>query len=140
MIDKRSRVVPDARTSQLVVVATEHEQSDVDRLLNQLDKPTRQVVIETKLIELSSNPSTSKGVDWSGTLQAQNVSFGNGVLHPASSSTTTIPGTPVTTPVVSPSGPTVHHHARLQHHHHVEQSQSQIRSSPAACRSTPPAD
>jgi general secretion pathway protein D len=56
------------------------------------------VLIETKLIELSSNPSTTKGVDWSGTLQAQNVSFGNGVLQPASSqSTTAIPGTPVTT-------------------------------------------
>jgi len=99
LTDKRSKVVPDARTSQLVVVATEQEQSDVDTLIAQLDKPTRQVLIETKLIELSSNPSTSKGVDWSGTLQAQNVSFGNGVLNAvaASSSTTTLPGTPATT-------------------------------------------
>jgi type II secretory pathway component GspD/PulD (secretin) len=95
--DKRSRVVPDARTSQLVIVATETGQSAVDTLLNQLDKPTRQVLIETKLVELSSNPTTTKGVDWSGTLQAQNVSFGNGVLNPSSLSTKTIPGTPVTT-------------------------------------------
>jgi len=96
LVDKRSKVVPDARTSQLVVVATEAEQADVDKLLDRLDIPTREVLIETKLIELSSNPSTTKGVDWSGTLQAQNVSFGNGVLTP-SPSTTTIPGTPVTT-------------------------------------------
>ncbi|MGA2852789.1 MAG: hypothetical protein ABSE90_01460, partial [Verrucomicrobiota bacterium] len=53
-------------------------------------------LIETKLVELSSSPNTTKGVDWSGTLNAQNVSFGNGVLQP-SPSTTTIPGTPVTT-------------------------------------------
>ena len=96
--DTRSRVVPDARTSQLVIVATETEQTAVDTLLTKLDKPTRQVLIETKLVELSSNPSTTKGIDWSGTLQAQNVSFGNGVLNPAgSSSQTTIPGTPVST-------------------------------------------
>ena len=80
LTDKRSKVVPDARTSQLVVVATEAEQADVDTLISQLDKPTRQVLIETKLVELSSNPSTVKGIDWSGTLQAQNVQFGNGAL------------------------------------------------------------
>ena len=103
LTDKRSRVVPDMRTSQLIIVATEQELEDVDMLVKQLDRPTRQVLIETKLIELSSTPSTTKGVDWSGTLQAQNVSFGNGVV--SGSSTTTIPGTPVTTPAVtSPSG------------------------------------
>jgi len=97
LTDKRSKVVADSRTSQLVVVATEDEQANVDTLISELDKPTRQVLIETKLIELSSNPSTTKGVDWSGTLQAQSISFGNGVLQPsASSSTTTLPGTPVT--------------------------------------------
>jgi general secretion pathway protein D len=34
-------------------------------------------LIETKLVEISSNPSTSKGIDWSGTLAAQHFSFGN---------------------------------------------------------------
>ena len=100
LTDKRSKVMPDTRTSQLAVFATEREQADVDTLINQLDKPTRQVLIETKLIELSSNPKTSKGVDWSGTLAAQNVSFGNGLLNAVkpSESVTTIPGTPVTIP------------------------------------------
>jgi len=101
LTDKRSRVVPDVRTSQLVVVATDPEQSAVDTLLSQLDKPTRQVLIETHLVELSSNPSTSKGIDWSGTLAAQNVSFGNGILQSgASQSTTQIPGTPATTTTI----------------------------------------
>jgi type II secretory pathway component GspD/PulD (secretin) len=101
---RRSRVVPDARTSQLVVVASETQQAQVDTLISNLDKPTRQVLIETKLVELSSNPSTEKGVDWSGTLQAQNVAFGNGVL--SGNSSTTIQ--PTTTPAAtSPSGATV---------------------------------
>lgn len=101
LTDKRSRVVPDTRTSQLIVVATESEQDAVDTLVDQLDKPTRQVLIETRFMEVSSSPSTSKGVDWSGTLQGQNISFGNGTLSgnttvntpaPATSTTTTYPG------------------------------------------------
>lgn len=96
--DPRSRVVADPRTSQLVVVATEDEQAAVDTLVSNLDKPTRQVLIETKLVELSSNPSTVKGIDWSGTLQAQNVSFGNGFVSQSGSSTvSTSPGSTTTT-------------------------------------------
>jgi type II secretory pathway component GspD/PulD (secretin) len=100
--DKRSRVFPDTRTSQLIVVATDAEQASVDTLVTQLDTPTKQVLIETKLIELSSNPTSRKGIDWSGTLSAQNVSFGNNALP-------SIPATPfapastvngVTTPAI----------------------------------------
>ena len=80
LTDKRSKVLGDKRTSQLVVVATDPEQNGVDTLIKQLDTPTKQVLIETKLIEISSQPSTTKGVDWSSTLKAQNVAFGNGVL------------------------------------------------------------
>ncbi len=93
--DKRSKVLPDERTSQLVVVATENEQEALESLINELDKPTRQVLIETKLVEISSNPSTSKGVDWTGTLAAQHVTFGNGFM--SGNTVANIPGTPVTT-------------------------------------------
>ncbi len=96
LADKRSKVVPDSRTSQLVVVATENEQNAVNMLVDQLDTPTRQVLIETHFVEVSSNPSTSKGIDWSGTLAAQNISFGNGQVQPATT-IFTAPGAPVTT-------------------------------------------
>jgi type II secretory pathway component GspD/PulD (secretin) len=102
LTDKRSKVLPDARTSQLVVVATETEQEAVDQLINELDKPTRQVLIETKLVQVSSNPSTAKGVDWTGTLAAQNVSFGNGLVGSGSATTATIPGLPTTS--TTPNG------------------------------------
>ena len=107
--DKRSRVLPDSRTSQLVIVATDPEQASVDTLINQLDKPTRQVLIETKLVEISSSPSTAKGIDWSGTLQAQHFSFGNNSLptipgNAAIPSTTvggiTTPGIPATQGII----------------------------------------
>jgi len=79
LTDKRSHVVSDPRTSQLVVIATDKEQADTQDLVDQLDKPTRQVLIETRLVEISSNPSTKKGIDWSGTLAGQHVGFGNNV-------------------------------------------------------------
>jgi type II secretory pathway component GspD/PulD (secretin) len=94
LTDKRSKVLSDVRTSQLVVVATDPEQQAVETLVEQLDKPTRQVLIETRLIQITSTPQTQKGVDWSGTLQNQQITFGNG--NTAGSFTTTFPGTPGT--------------------------------------------
>ena len=112
--DKRSRVIPDVRTSQIVVSATDPEQVAVDTLIAQLDKPTKQVLIEARFVEVQSNPQTSKGIDWSGTLAGQNVSFGNGVTGAKSSSsgsssavsgsTSTINGAPVTTSTGTPGG------------------------------------
>lgn len=91
LTDKRSRVLTDMRTSQLVVVGTDPEQQAVETLVVQLDKPTRQVLIETRLIQISTNPRTQKGIDWSGTLQNQQVTFGNG--NSVGNFTTTFPGT-----------------------------------------------
>jgi type IV pilus assembly protein PilQ len=75
--DKRSKVVTDVRSSQLVVVATEKEITIVEELASKLDVPTKQVLIEARLIETSLNPKTAKGIDWSGTLQNQHFGFGN---------------------------------------------------------------
>jgi type II secretory pathway component GspD/PulD (secretin) len=102
LTDKRSRVIPDNRTSQLIVVATDPEQAAVDTLVDQLDTPTKQVLIETRLVEISSNPTSTKGIDWSGTLAAQNVSFGNNstyLVQPTPPTTTVgAGGATVTTP------------------------------------------
>jgi type II secretory pathway component GspD/PulD (secretin) len=73
----RSSVVADARTSQLIVNTTEKEIDGVTALLAKLDTPTKQVLIEAKLLETSKNPKTIKGIDWSGTLEAQKFAFGN---------------------------------------------------------------
>lgn len=89
--DKRSKALPDVRTSQLVVVATEKELAAVEELIERLDIPPRQVLIEARLMEISRSPSTIKGIDWGNTLEAQQVSFGNGIT--AAETTTTVPGT-----------------------------------------------
>jgi type II secretory pathway component GspD/PulD (secretin) len=100
--DKRSRVIADVRTSQMLVVATDPEQTAVDTLVTELDKPTRQVLIETKLIQISSTPSTRRGVDWSSTLSAQTLTFGNGSV--SGNNTINTPGATTTKTVTTPGG------------------------------------
>lgn len=104
-VDKRGQVIGDARSSKLVVVATEADLKKVHALLDQLDIAPRQVLIEANILETSKNPKSVKGIDWSGTLEAQRFSFGNGttegtITRPGgtTSSTTTLPsGRSVTT-------------------------------------------
>ncbi len=79
LTDKRSKVVADIRTSQLVILATEKEMIDVDQLVTHLDTRTKQVLIEARLLESQMNPGSVKGIDWTGTVGAQKVSFGNGL-------------------------------------------------------------
>lgn len=79
LTDKRSKVMADVRTSQLVLSATEKELDAAEKLVERLDSQTKQVLIEAKLIETTMNPRTVKGIDWSGTLGAQEVRFGNNV-------------------------------------------------------------
>ena len=75
--DKRSKVVADVRTSQIVIVATEKELDEVEKLITKLDSKTKQVLIEAKILETTLNPKTSKGVDWTGTLSKQQLTLGN---------------------------------------------------------------
>lgn len=103
LTDPRSKVVGDQRTSQLVIVATEKEIAGVLELLVRLDVPTKQVLIEAKIMETTINPKTVKGVDWTGTLNRQNVSFGNGTT--VGKTTTLLPGAPTTSTL--PGGRTV---------------------------------
>jgi len=85
LVDKRSKVMGDVRTSQLVILATEKEVESIDKMVTSLDTPTRQVLIEARLLETSMNPSSVKGLDWTGTLQAQHLAFGNNLNAPKGS-------------------------------------------------------
>jgi len=79
-LSKNSSVMADPRTSQLLVTTTEKEMDGVTSLISKLDSPTRQVLIEAQLIETTKSPSTVKGIDWSGSLQAQHFAFGNNAI------------------------------------------------------------
>src|SRR5436190_8806085 len=76
-LSPRSAVMADMRTSQLIVTTTDKEIDSVLALVEKLDLPTKQVLIEAKLIETARAPESLKGIDWSPTLEAQHITFGN---------------------------------------------------------------
>jgi type II secretory pathway component GspD/PulD (secretin) len=78
-LSTRSTIIRDQRTRQLVIRTTEKELPGVEALIAKLDTPTKQVLIEAKIVETTKDITSAKGVDWTGTLAAQHVSFGNGL-------------------------------------------------------------
>jgi len=104
-LSPKSRVIADTRSGKIVVMATENELTAITEFLTKLDVPANQILIETRFFETTTNPKSVKGVDWSGTLQGQRVTFGNGLLSGRTTSTT--PGTTTgtgTTPGGRPTG------------------------------------
>src|SRR6266542_3151373 len=76
----RSKATPDARTSQLIVQATEKELIEIDPLIDKLDTATRQVLIEARILETQRTPETTKGINWERTFGGQNFAFGNNLI------------------------------------------------------------
>ena len=104
VLSPRSRVMADIRTSQLIVTTTEKEWDSVLDLVSKLDSAPRQVLIEARLLETAKTPSSIKGIDWSGTLEAQNFSFGNNSIAGVAStptSTTVVGGVATVTPATA---------------------------------------
>lgn len=107
-LSTRSSIISDLRTHKLIVRTTEREIPGVEALIAKLDTATRQVLIEAKLVQTSKVSSSAKGVDWTKTLAAQNISFGNGITQVGITNTTTSATVPVTTgTTTSPGGSSI---------------------------------
>ena len=61
----RIRVVPDQRSNSLLISANVHSFAQVLKLIEELDAPTAQVLIEARIVEVSSNFMDRLGVRWS---------------------------------------------------------------------------
>src|SRR6266550_1143755 len=86
----------DERTNTIFFRETRSNIDTVRKLLVTIDKPTKQVMIEARLVEVTANPRQSYGINWAGTVgsstNAQTVTYG----VPTTSTTTgsgTIPTT-----------------------------------------------
>jgi type IV pilus secretin PilQ/predicted competence protein len=75
----------DERTNTIFFRETRSNLDNVRKLLVTIDKPTKQVMIEARLVEVTANPSQSYGIDWAG------------VFGSASSGKTFTYGAPTTT-------------------------------------------
>src|SRR3954468_1220767 len=58
----------DERTNTIFFRETRSNIEAARKLLVQIDKPTKQVMIEARLVEVTANPRQSYGVNWAGTV------------------------------------------------------------------------
>jgi type IV pilus assembly protein PilQ len=70
----------DERTNTIFYRETEANMPMVKKLLEQIDRPTKQVMIEARLVEVNANPRQSYGINWAGVVGSatspQTVKFG----------------------------------------------------------------
>src|SRR6266480_42170 len=87
----------DERTNTMFFRETRSNIDRIRKLLVQIDKPTKQVMIEARLVEVTANPKQSYGINWAGTVgsstNAQTVTYG----VPTTGTTTTSSGNIPTT-------------------------------------------
>ncbi len=63
-----SKDVPqvDERTNMIFYRETRSNIDNIRKMLAQIDKPTKQVMIEARLVEVNANPKQSYGINWGG--------------------------------------------------------------------------
>lgn len=70
----------DERTNTIFFRETRSNIDNVRKLLVQVDKPTKQVMIEARLVEVNADPVQSYGINWAGTVGSatapQTVTYG----------------------------------------------------------------
>src|SRR5207302_4909856 len=70
----------DERTNTIFFRETRSNIDTVRKLLVTIDKPTKQVMIEARLVEVTANPKQSYGINWAGVVgsstNAKTVSYG----------------------------------------------------------------
>jgi type II secretory pathway component HofQ len=75
----------DERTNTLFFRETRGNIDNIRKLLLQIDKPTKQVMIEARLVEVTANPRQSYGINWGGVFggstSAQTLKLGGSTLQ-----------------------------------------------------------
>ncbi len=71
----------DERTNTIFFRETRSNIDNIRKMLLQVDKPTRQVMIEARLVEVSADPVQAYGINWAGTVGSasapKTVTYGN---------------------------------------------------------------
>ena len=96
----------DERTNMIFYRETRSNLDNIRKMLTQIDKPTKQVMIEARLVEVNANPKQSYGINWAGTFgsssEAKTFRYGGSnpagapttSINPVTGEVTTVPGTP----------------------------------------------
>src|SRR5437588_52023 len=71
----------DERTNTIFFSETRSNIDNIRKMLVQIDKPTKQVMIEARLVEVSADPVQAYGINWAGTVGSasnpKTVTYGN---------------------------------------------------------------
>jgi type IV pilus assembly protein PilQ len=75
----------DERTNSIFFRETRSNIDNIRSLLVQVDKPTKQVMIEARLVEVTANPKQSYGINWAGVVGSADTpqTFRYGASNPA---------------------------------------------------------
>src|SRR5712692_4738254 len=90
----------DERTNTIFFRETRGNIDNIRKLLVQIDKPTKQVMIEARLVEVTANPKQSYGINWAGVVGSSSnpQTFKYGASAGAGVPTTTVNTTTITNP------------------------------------------
>lgn len=85
LMSERGTVQVEERSNQLIIQDIEERLAMLRELLRTLDRPTPQVLIETRIVETSTNYTKDLGVQWGGQIDASALTgFGTGLFFPNS--------------------------------------------------------
>ena len=84
-IDAKSvgSITPDERSNQIIVRAYPERRKEVEELIKSLDKPTKEVLVDAKIMQIVLKPKYDAGIDWqldfrdSSDKNLQKLSFSN---------------------------------------------------------------
>lgn len=65
-LSTKEPVQVDERTNTIFYRETRSNIDNIRKLLTQIDKPTKQVMIEARLVEVTANPKQAYGINWAG--------------------------------------------------------------------------
>jgi type IV pilus assembly protein PilQ len=71
MLSSRGSFVVDERTNTLIVKDTQESINNIKRLVAQIDKPVKQVLIEARIVEATDDFTRNLGVRWGGQVSGQ---------------------------------------------------------------------
>jgi len=75
-LTQRGEIVTDQRTNQMIITDVPWKRPTIDKLIETLDLPTRQVSIEARIVESSTNYTQNLGIQWGFNMIAD-AAYGN---------------------------------------------------------------
>ena len=75
------KVQVDTRSNALVITERPSRMNDIQEIIETLDRPTEQVMIESKFVEINNRDSSKLGIDWK-TLDGWELGVGSGGTDP----------------------------------------------------------